>query len=76
MLRYDVKELTGDGDIVWALNDVILSEHKTGKRAQIRLVSRWEFLATARSCQLVPSSSTPPRAEWRWAGCRWRGERA
>jgi ketosteroid isomerase-like protein len=43
MLRYDVKELTGDGDVVWALSDVILSEHKTGKRAQIRLVSRWEF---------------------------------
>jgi ketosteroid isomerase-like protein len=43
ILRYDVRELTGDGDVVWALSDVTLSEHKTGKRAEIRLANRWQF---------------------------------
>jgi ketosteroid isomerase-like protein len=38
-----VRELTGDGDIVWALSDVTISEHKTGKRAEIRLANRWQF---------------------------------
>jgi ketosteroid isomerase-like protein len=38
-----VRELTGDGDVVWALSDVTLSEHKSGKRAEIRLANRWQF---------------------------------
>ncbi len=43
MLRYDVQEIVGDGDTIWALSDVILSEHKTGKRTSIRLANRWQF---------------------------------
>jgi uncharacterized protein len=43
MLKYDVREIVGEGDIVWALSDVILSEHKTGKRASFRLANRWQF---------------------------------
>jgi len=43
MLKYDVQEIVGEGDIVWALSDVILSEHKTGKRASFRLANRWQF---------------------------------
>jgi ketosteroid isomerase-like protein len=43
IIRYDVRELTGDGDVIWALSDVTISEHKTGKRAEIRLANRWEF---------------------------------
>ena len=43
MLKYDVQEIVGDGDTVWALSDVILSEHKTGKRASFRLANRWQF---------------------------------
>ena len=43
IIRYDVRELTGDGDVVWALNDVTISEHKTGKRAEVRLANRWQF---------------------------------
>jgi ketosteroid isomerase-like protein len=43
IIRFDVRELTGEGDVVWALSDVTLSEHKTGKRAEIRLANRWQF---------------------------------
>jgi len=43
MLKYDVREIVGEGDTLWALSDVILSEHKTGKRAAFRLANRWEF---------------------------------
>ena len=43
MLRYDVQEIVGDGDTIWALSDVIFSEHKTGKRTSIRLANRWQF---------------------------------
>ncbi len=43
MLRYDVQEIVGTGDTIWALSDVILSEHKTGKRTSIRLANRWQF---------------------------------
>jgi ketosteroid isomerase-like protein len=43
MLKYDVREIVGDGDTVWALSDVVLSEHKTGKRAHFRLANRWQF---------------------------------
>jgi ketosteroid isomerase-like protein len=43
MLSYNVREIVGEGDTVWALSDVVLSEHKTGKRANIRLANRWQF---------------------------------
>ncbi|HTT98263.1 MAG TPA: nuclear transport factor 2 family protein [Rhizomicrobium sp.] len=43
MLKYDVHELVGDADTVWALSEVVLSEHKTGKRATFRLANRWQF---------------------------------
>jgi ketosteroid isomerase-like protein len=43
IVRFDVRELTGDADVVWAMSDVTLSEHKTGKRADIRLANRWQF---------------------------------
>jgi ketosteroid isomerase-like protein len=43
MLKYDVREIVGEGDTMWALSDVVLSEHKTGKRANFRLTNRWQF---------------------------------
>jgi ketosteroid isomerase-like protein len=43
IIRYDVRELTGDADVVWAVSDVTITEHKTGKRADIRLANRWQF---------------------------------
>ncbi len=43
LVRYDVREMTGDGDVVWALSDVILSEHRTGRRACVKLANRWHF---------------------------------
>jgi ketosteroid isomerase-like protein len=43
LVRYDVREMTGDGDIVWVLSDVIVSEHRTGRRASVTLANRWQF---------------------------------
>lgn len=43
LVRYDVREMTGDGDVVWALSDVIISENRTGRRANTKLVNRWQF---------------------------------
>jgi ketosteroid isomerase-like protein len=43
LIRYDVREVTGDGDVVWVLSDVIVSEHRTGRRANVTLVNRWQF---------------------------------
>ncbi len=43
LVRYDVREMTGDDDVVWALSDVIISERTTGCRASVRLANRWQF---------------------------------
>jgi ketosteroid isomerase-like protein len=43
LVRYDLQELTGDGDVVWAFSDVIISENTTGRRANTTLVNRWQF---------------------------------
>ena len=43
ILRYDIREMTGDGDVVWALSDVEVVENKTGKRVRLELANRWQF---------------------------------
>ena len=43
ILRYDMTETTGEGDIVWALNDLEVLERRSGKQARVRLANRWQF---------------------------------
>jgi ketosteroid isomerase-like protein len=43
ILRYDIQEMTGDGDIVWVLSDVEIRDRKTGKQIAIKLANRWQF---------------------------------
>jgi ketosteroid isomerase-like protein len=41
--RHDITELTGDGDVVWAMSDVEVIERHGTKQARIKLVNRWQF---------------------------------
>jgi ketosteroid isomerase-like protein len=43
ILRYDIREMTEEGDVVWALSELEVLEHKTGKRARVMLANRWQF---------------------------------
>jgi ketosteroid isomerase-like protein len=43
ILRYDVREMTEEGDVIWALSEIEVLEHKTGKRARVNLANRWQF---------------------------------
>ena len=41
--RYKVREIEGEGDIVWYASDVEVSERRTGKSAKFTLAGRWAF---------------------------------
>ena len=43
ILRYDIQEMTGDGDIVWVLSELEIRDRKTGKQIGVRLANRWQF---------------------------------
>ena len=43
LVRYDAREMIGNGDVVWVLSDVIISENRTGRRANAKLANRWQF---------------------------------
>jgi ketosteroid isomerase-like protein len=43
ILRYDIHEMTGEGDVVWVLSDLEVVENKTGKRVRLELANRWQF---------------------------------
>ena|ERR1700742_817926 len=43
VLRYDVREMVEEGDVIWALSELEVLEHKTGKRATLPLANRWQF---------------------------------
>ena len=41
--RYEVRELVGEGDVIWALCDVAATHSRSGRPVSIPLVSRWQF---------------------------------
>lgn len=43
LLRYEAREMIGDGDVVWLSNDLDVLERKTRSRIQFELVNRWQF---------------------------------
>ncbi|MBV8977969.1 MAG: nuclear transport factor 2 family protein [Alphaproteobacteria bacterium] len=43
ILRYDIRELTEEGAVVWALSDLEIVEHRTGRHAKVNLANRWQF---------------------------------
>jgi ketosteroid isomerase-like protein len=43
MLRYEKREMVGDGDVVWAASDLEALEKKSRSRLQFELVNRWQF---------------------------------
>ncbi|HEY2070499.1 MAG TPA: nuclear transport factor 2 family protein [Rhizomicrobium sp.] len=43
IVHYDIKEITGEGDVLWALNDIEVLDRKTNRQVKIRLANRWEF---------------------------------
>jgi len=43
LVRYDAREMIGNGDVVWVLSDVIISENRTGRRANAKLANRRQF---------------------------------
>jgi ketosteroid isomerase-like protein len=45
ILRYDIEEMTGEGDIIWAMSEFEVLERRSGKHAQLRLANRWQFRA-------------------------------
>lgn len=42
--HYDVKELIGEGDVVWMTAEVDFTHRKTGKAMQFTMVSRWHIV--------------------------------
>ena len=41
--RYDVVEMVGEGDVIWATSELSLYDRKTGRPLTFPLVNRWQF---------------------------------
>ncbi len=41
--RYDVVEMVGEGDVIWATSTLSLFDRKTGRPLTFPLVNRWQF---------------------------------
>lgn len=41
--RYDVVEMVGEGDVIWATSTLSLFDRKTGRPLSFALVNRWQF---------------------------------
>jgi ketosteroid isomerase-like protein len=43
IVHYDIREITGDGDILWALSEIEILDRRSGKQFKLRLANRWQF---------------------------------
>ena len=41
--RYDIVEMIGEGDVIWATSTLSLFDRKTGRPLTFPLVNRWQF---------------------------------
>jgi ketosteroid isomerase-like protein len=41
--RYECKEMIGEGDVLWATNELTVMIRRVNRRVMLRLVNRWQF---------------------------------